>query len=115
MPFWGIIHDFVKKGAEDFNQIKYGFLIDEDDRKRRYVMMDLLQVEGLDHLAYQERFGTSVVEDFPQLGELYQFGYMDLDARRLRLTEAGIEMSDAIGPWLYSAKVNQLMETYECR
>jgi hypothetical protein len=31
----------------------------------------------------------------------------------LMLTESGIERSDTIGPWLYSAAVNDLIEAYE--
>ena len=33
----------------------------------------------------------------------------------LRPTERGLERSDTIGPWLYSARVRRLMDEYEVR
>ena len=36
-------------------------------------------------------------------------------AERLQLTPEGLERSDAIGPWLYSAQVRALMDAYELR
>ena len=36
-------------------------------------------------------------------------------ARNVRLTDAGIERSDAIGPWLYSERIRQLGAEFELR
>ena len=52
-------------------------------------------------------------EDLPHLLELLPAGLAVLDGRALSLTEAGIELSDAIGPWLYSPNVHALMSSYE--
>jgi oxygen-independent coproporphyrinogen III oxidase len=34
---------------------------------------------------------------------------------RLQLSATGLERSDAIGPWLYSSRVRELMGAYELR
>ena len=49
----------------------------------------------------------------PQLIELERLGFLEISADRLQLTAAGLERSDAIGPWLFSERVRRLMETYE--
>ena len=71
--------------------------------------------DGLDMTAYRQRFGTDALEDCPELQELEsrELAYREPD--RLRLTDAGLERSDTIGPWLYSPRVTDLMNSYELR
>jgi oxygen-independent coproporphyrinogen-3 oxidase len=54
------------------------------------------------------------VDDLPQLTELITNELASHESERLQLTPAGLELSDAIGPWLYSPHVNRLMEECEC-
>jgi oxygen-independent coproporphyrinogen-3 oxidase len=75
----------------------------------------LLQRDGLAFAAYRRRFGSDPCEDLPQLAELDAAGLAMATEAGLRLTETGLERSDAIGPWLYSAKVRELMEDYAWR
>ena len=77
--------------------------------------MGLLQTEGLNEQEYIHHFESRILDDIPQLEELIQHGFLEVEEGILRLNDDGIEMSDAIGPWLYSTKVNALMEAYECR
>jgi oxygen-independent coproporphyrinogen-3 oxidase len=56
-----------------------------------------------------------VLDDVPQIRLLMEAGLVDQDAARLRLTAAGIERADVIGPWLYTADVATRMESYEWR
>jgi oxygen-independent coproporphyrinogen III oxidase len=42
-------------------------------------------------------------------------GLAIIDATRIRLTEAGLERADVIGPWLYSAEVVARMEDFAWR
>ena len=51
----------------------------------------------------------------PNLRDLERFELATIVGQRLQLTDAGLERSDAIGPWLYSAGVRTLMEAYELR
>jgi hypothetical protein len=107
-----IIERFSARTAESFDWADYGFRLDSEDQRRRYVLLGLLEHEGLDATAYAARFASDPWIDIPQLGALAQHGLMDVASDRLRLTEFGLERSDAIGPWLYSHKVRQLTEAY---
>lgn len=106
-----ILSDYLNRQAADFGSARYGFLLDDDERQRRYVILSLLQIAGLDRSDYRARFGQDVLDDFPQLRELISVGLATED-ECLRLTTAGLEWSDAIGPWLNSSRVRGLMESY---
>ena len=68
---------------------------------------------------YRDVAGTLVrarwaSDDLP-LGELVEAGLAERDRAKLGLTERGLELSDAIGPWLYSPRVEALTAEYEAR
>jgi oxygen-independent coproporphyrinogen-3 oxidase len=110
-----ILRAYVARPDEAFAVTDYGFRLDAEDQRRRYVIQSILQAEGLSATAYSARFGGSVWEDLPQLAELEESG---LAVRRdgvLALTATGLEQSDVIGPWLYSTKVRALMGAYVAR
>jgi len=114
----GIIHDFISRDAGQFSMADYGIELTEDDQRRRFVILSLLMAEGLSRVEYQNRFdstGNDVLDDFPELLDLAKNELATIDAERIQLTQAGIELSDAIGPWLYSARVQTAMEEYLCR
>ena len=52
-------------------------------------------------------------DEVPELRPLVESGLAAADGSRLRLTDAGLELSDAIGPRLYSTRVRELMRAYE--
>jgi oxygen-independent coproporphyrinogen-3 oxidase len=106
-----ILSDYLTRQVSEFSSARYGFLLDDEERQRRYLILSLLQVTGLDRSDYITRFGRDVLDDFPQLRELISSG-LAVEGEYLRLTTAGLEWSDAIGPWLYSSRVQQLMESY---
>ena len=108
-----ILADYLTRKPQDFSQAHYGDRLPEDDRRRRYVLLSLLQSEGLSRLDYQQRFGGDVLEHFPQCQELEAAGLAGVTDDRLVLSECGMELSDAIGPWLYSDRVRRLMNEYE--
>jgi oxygen-independent coproporphyrinogen-3 oxidase len=108
-----IIERYAACPSEEFERAAYGFALDDEEQRHRFVVKSLLRAEGLDECAYRERFGTEPAEEVPELRALVESGLAAADASRLRLTEAGLELSDAIGPWLYSASVRELMRTYE--
>jgi len=108
-----ILAEFVGRSTESFGFADYGFHLDGEDQRRRYVIISLLLCEGLNRLDYAERFGSDPLEDLTELAELDRNGLATFSADRICLNEAGIERSDTIGPWLYSAKVRKLMGAYE--
>ena len=106
-----ILTDYLARPVADFNSARYGFVLDDEERERRYLILSLLQVAGLKRSDYVTRFGRDVMEAFPELSELVSSGLVEED-ESLRLTTVGLEWSDAIGPWLNSTRVRRLMENY---
>jgi oxygen-independent coproporphyrinogen-3 oxidase len=108
-----ILRDYVAQPIEAFDFAPYGFALNAEEQRHRYVIKSILEAEGLSFPTYQRRFGTNVMDDLPQLGELLSTQLAAVNGDLLTLTETGIERSDTIGPWLYSAAVRDLMEAYE--
>jgi oxygen-independent coproporphyrinogen-3 oxidase len=108
-----IIQDFNARTADDFAVADYGAVLAPDEQKRRYVIKSLLRADGITFASYQNRFGTSVGEDLPQLQELSALGLLTGNAGRLQLNAEGLALSDTIGPWLYSETVTATMDAYE--
>lgn len=105
-----VIDDYLSRPADDFRYAEIGFRLDRVERRRRWLLKSLLRAEGVDAGAYRARFGTGHDEDFPQLGELVERGW--LDPARTVLTSDGLAHSDAVGPWLVSGPVREAMGTY---
>ena len=110
-----IIVDYVARPAEAFATAEFGFRLNGDEQRRRYALLALLQCPGLPLADYRRRFGTEVLDEMPQLAELEPLGLARHEEDRLALTEAGLERSDVIGPWLYSPAVRARMEGYAWR
>jgi oxygen-independent coproporphyrinogen-3 oxidase len=109
----GIIGRYVSQSDAEFRLAELGFELNDDEQRRRHLIMSLLQVDGVSLADYTNRFGTELNSDFPQLTELEDRGFLVQEATRMVLTPEGIERSDAIGPWLFSPRVNELMEQYQ--
>jgi oxygen-independent coproporphyrinogen III oxidase len=110
-----ILHDFVKRPDSSFDFASHGFKLDLLEQQRRFVIQSLLQVSGLDLNFYRSRFGSDVFQDLAQLLELMPLGFATRNENVLKLTSAGLERSDAIGPWLYSSQAQQLMQGYQLK
>jgi oxygen-independent coproporphyrinogen-3 oxidase len=107
-----ILKAYIESTDSAFESAHYGFVLDTNDQRRRYVIQSLLQTEGLDLRGYQHRFQHQVLTDLPELMELLGLGLGEQTETHLILNPAGLEQSDTLGPWLYSQKVQHLMETY---
>ncbi len=111
----GILSDFIRQPAAGFAEARYGCAVDADEQRRRYVIQSLLQADGLDCAAYRAHFGSDVWADLPELAEALTYDLARQEEEFLRLSAAGMERSDTLGPWLYSPHVRQRMEVYELR
>ncbi len=110
-----IVADYVARDAVRHGRADYGAWLDDEDRRRRFVLMHLLQSAGLSLLAYAGRFGTALLDDLPELASLVEAGLATLDGGTLALTEAGLERSDAIGPRLQAAGTRERMRAFALR
>jgi coproporphyrinogen III oxidase-like Fe-S oxidoreductase len=108
-----VIDDYLSRPAEDFAFAEVGFTLDEAEQRRRWLIKSLLRADGVDEVAYRKRFGSDPAADFPQLTQLAESGWAEPGG--LRLTAAGLERSDAIGPWLTSMSVRHAMAGYQPR
>jgi len=107
-----LIGEYARRDARAFATVDYGFILDEEEQRRRYLLKSILLCEGMGLPSFRQDCGIEAQEAFPQLLELAELGLADIDADRVRLTPRGIEYSDTIGPWLYSPQVVRLMEEY---
>ncbi|WP_232243058.1 STM4012 family radical SAM protein [Paenibacillus sp. GSMTC-2017] len=105
-----IIADYV--ATSDYTTTDYGFILNREERKRRFVLKAILHAEGLELSSYVERFGTNPLEDQPDLNRLLLTRLAILESGVLRLTEEGLAYSDSIGDWLISPEVRSLMESF---
>jgi oxygen-independent coproporphyrinogen-3 oxidase len=110
-----ILKVFIQTPDEFFDYANYGFELDNEERRRRYILLSLLCDEGLNFAGYHQRFGTEALEDFPEILQLVTLNLATQQERILRLSEAGIERSDVIGGWLFSDSVGQLMQSYKLK
>ena len=104
-----ILSDYIDRDQASFSQIEFGYHLDAEDQRRRFLILSLLQCSGVCRSQYVDRFGGDPLDDFPSLDELADQDYLEITTDRLRLTDSGLECSDAIGPWLNSARVDELI------
>lgn len=110
-----ILDFFIQTPDEGFDYANYGFKLNDDERRRRYILLSLFTDEGLNFADYQNQFHTDVIADFPDMKQLLTLDLATQSKQILRLTAAGVEKSDLIGAWLFSEQVNQLMQSYEMK
>ena len=108
-----IIHHYHEQPAAAFGYAHYGVALDGVEQRRRYVIKSLLEGGYLDFGAYERYFGSAALADLPELEELYALDLVQNHTDRLQLNAAGLALSDVIGPWLYSAKVQAEMAAFE--
>lgn len=110
-----IIEDYNRRTHEDFAHADYGCELDREEQQRRYLLKSLLRQDGLDLSAYQSAFASDAFADFPQLGELLEQGMAVRNDHRLRPTAKGLELSDVVGPWLWSPAVREKMHDFSLK
>ena len=111
----GLLADYVARGRSEFAVAEHGFALNDDEQRRRFMLQSILNVEGLSQAQYESRFGSSAFDDCPELGGFAELGMIVFDDGRWVPTTLGLEWSDAIGPWLFSRSVRQLMAEYEAK
>jgi oxygen-independent coproporphyrinogen-3 oxidase len=110
-----IIEDYISRPAAAFATADYGIALDGSEQRRRFLLLSLMQCAGIDGGAYARHFGGDAANDFPELTALERRGLATLAPAAITLTPSGLERSDVIGPWLYSAGMRRRMESYAWR
>ncbi|MEO0841366.1 MAG: STM4012 family radical SAM protein [Cyanobacteria bacterium J06643_5] len=110
-----ILQGYIQTPEESFDFVNYGFQLNAEEKRRRYILLSLLSHEGLKLHQYQKQFHTELFSDFSELSELIDLELVIDNNRILRLTQTGVEYSDAIGEWLFSEKVRRLMQRYQLK
>ena len=108
----GILNTWLASADANLSLASHGVWLSEEERRRRFIILSLLQTAGLDAAAYAARFGGDPATDFPLLAALIEAGLAGPLGQRLQLTAAGLEQSDAIGPALYSAPARAALEAF---
>ena len=107
-----IIRNYIVTPQSRFAFAEHGIELSLAEQQRRYVVKSILRREGLDITAYRARFGSNPKEDFPELLNLIEAGCLDEADGCLLPAPLGFELSDAIGPWLYSNAVVERMNSF---
>lgn len=110
-----ILADYLARGDKEFATADLGFALDAGEQRRRYLLQSILNVEGLDTARYTARFGSDPADDFPDLHTFADLGLLEQQGENWRPTAAGLEWSDALGPWFFSEQVRTLMAEYESK
>ncbi|HHL18523.1 MAG TPA: coproporphyrinogen III oxidase family protein [Thiothrix sp.] len=110
-----IIQQYNQLDTQALSQAHYGIVLNEEEQKRRYTLLSLLQCEGMSRHHYKQLFNTEVLDDLPQLQQLEECAIARIDNDTIRLNAQGIAYSDVIGTWLYSSAVRRKMTEYQTR
>jgi oxygen-independent coproporphyrinogen-3 oxidase len=108
-----ILSDWIQQSDQQLSQATHGIFLTQEEQRRRYLIMSLLQAEGMRILEYESRFQSSPFEDFPELEELRTRDWLDETSPEiLRLNDLGLEHSDDAGPLLYSSSVRARLQEF---
>jgi oxygen-independent coproporphyrinogen-3 oxidase len=111
-----ILSEWIRQTDHELAHATHGLWLSSDEQRRRYLIMSLLQAEGLSLPDYQRQFDGSPLDDVPELEELRIRRWLDQSTQgMLRLTDLGLENSDLAGPLLYSAYVRDCLEEFARR
>jgi oxygen-independent coproporphyrinogen III oxidase len=104
-----IISNYMDKDRNSFYNIDYGFTMNREESMRRYLLKSIFINDGLDRNDFRREFNDDPFDVFPQLKLLNGALLLEADKTHIYLTPEGMDLSDAISPWLYSDHVKKLM------
>jgi oxygen-independent coproporphyrinogen-3 oxidase len=106
-----IIDAYLSRPAASFLDATSGYELDLEEEQRRFVVLTLF-ANGVDEGAFQRRFGAPLLDALPWLSCLVTADLAQSREGVFQLTARGLELSDAIGPWLFSETVNEKMRKW---
>lgn len=96
----------------DYLDVKNGYLLSEEEMRRRYVIKNILFGKGIDLEDYFKHFASDPRADYPILQEWQKQGYAEEKQPYFGLTEEGFACSDYLGPMLISKEVSEKMKAW---
>jgi len=110
-----ILQAYNQRTEHEFASARFGFTLDASEQRRRYLLQSLLMWPGVELKAYQAYFGSAMMDDFPELAALVERSLAQTNEHYFALTQTGMALADAIGPWLYSQAVREQTAGYDWR
>lgn len=95
---------------ESFLEGLTGYILNEDEQKRRFVIKNLMYYKGINLKEYNQLWHSELAKDFPVITELMAKKWVVEAAGFMRLTEEGLGLSDYIGPLFMSDEVVEKMQ-----
>lgn len=108
-----LVKEYLEKN--DYLQVTYGYLLNEEEQKRRYVIKHILFGTGIVKEDYRQQFDSEPQQEFPQIAEWINKGYAVENKDSITLTEEGFALSDYLGPQLISPEVKEKMKNWKER
>ncbi len=110
-----IIDAYIARTDEQFAFADYGCTVDDEEYRRRWLIKSLFRTGGFLRSDYRRAIGSDALDDFSELARYESAGYLTISSDRIVPTPAGLELSDALGPELFSSHVKQMMSAFELR
>ena len=101
--------------ACDKTKVEHGYILSQDECKRRYVIKNLLYYSGVSLHEYTAYFDGSIYDDFPIISKLVLDGYAEISESNVKLTPLGLSLSDYIGTLFISNKVKEKMLSWKSK
>lgn len=102
-----ILREWIAQPDAALALATHGVWLTRDEQLRRYVLLSLLQAEGLSRVEFRQRFPDLSVDDVYDFDDLVARGWLAASDERYTLTATGLELSDSIAPMLYSSEVRE--------
>ncbi|MES2788878.1 MAG: STM4012 family radical SAM protein [Planctomycetota bacterium] len=107
-----IVRDWIAQSDDDFAHATHGMWLSDDEQLRRYVILTLLQTDGLSLVELEQQFPGADIDTISGITELRTRGWLLRTETRESLTPAGLEHADEVGPILYSPLVRDRLRAF---
>lgn len=99
--------------SENKTRIQFGYILNRDEQKRRYIIKNLFMFNGISITEYLKLFKSDLLNDFNLFYDFIEKGYCIICDDRIKLTLAGMSLSDYLGPMFISDEVDSRMKEWD--
>jgi len=107
-----ILNDWIALPDPQLALATHGIRLCEEEQRRRYLILSLLQAEGLSLTDFTSQFPGAEVHHLSGIAELIERGWLNRTTDRYVLTPTGLLHSDTVGPLLYSPLVRERLRAF---